>query len=136
MRRNIGCHTNSNTGRTIYQQVWKAGWQNVWFLQTVVIVGTEIYCFFFNIRYHFHGSFAHSRFCITISSRRVSVNRTEVSVSVHKHIAHRKVLCQTYQCIINRSITMRMISAQYRTNCISTFTVSPVRIQIIFKHGI
>ena len=136
MGRNIGCHTNGNTGGTVYQQVWEMRWQNGRLHQTVIVVWLKIYGFFFNVGEQYLGELAHSCFCITISSRRVTVYGTEVTVTVHQRIPHGEILCQTNKGVIHRGITVGVIPSQHGTYRIGTFAVCLVGMKSVFKHGI
>ena len=101
MGRNVGSHTYGNTGRAIHQQIWEMAGEHLGLLQTVIIVGAKIYGILVDISQHIDRQLAHTRFCITISSRRVAVHRTKVTVAVYQHIPHGEILCQAHQCIIN-----------------------------------
>ncbi len=111
VRRNVCRHTDGNTRRAVDQQIRKTRRQNHRLFQTVVVVGHKIDGVFVDIGEHFHRNFAHSRFRITVSRRRVAVDRTEVAVPIHKHIAHREALRQAYHCVIHRRVAVRVITA-------------------------
>ena len=49
---------------------------------------TKIDRFFLYVGEHFNRYLAHFRLSVTVSSRRVTVNRTKVSVTVNKSISH------------------------------------------------
>ena len=106
MRRNIGRHADSDTHRAVDQDIGKTARQHCRFFQTVVIVGDERHGLLVDIRQHLQGDLGHSRLCITVSSRRVAVYRTEVTLTVHQHIPHGEILRQTHQRIIDRSVTV------------------------------
>ena len=88
MGRDIGRHTNCDTGRTVDQQVGIAGRQDLGFLAGIVKVGIKVDGILADIGDHILRHFAHPRFGITVSSRRVAVNRTKVSVAVYQLVAH------------------------------------------------
>ena len=136
VRRNIGCHTNSNTNRTVYQNIRETGGEDCRLLQTIVIVGNEGNGFLVDIREHFQCNLRHPRFCITISSRRIAVHGTKVTLAVYQDIPHGKGLRQTYQRVINRCVTMGVIATQYRAYRVGTLMVRLVRCQSLFKHGV
>ena len=106
------------------------------FFQTVVIVGDERHGFLMNVRQHFQRNLGHSRLSVSVSSRRVAVHRTEVTLTVHQHIPHGEVLCQTHQRIVNRSITVGVIATQHRTDGVGALVVCLIGGQSLFEHGV
>ena len=136
MRRNFGCHTNGNTAWTVYEKVWKTAWKNSRFFKTVIIVWHKVNRVFLDIREHFKRNFTHSCLCITVSSRRITVHRTEVTVTVNKHISHGKILCKTNHCVINRGVTVRVIRTKHLTYRIGTLVVRLWRIKTDLIHCI
>ena len=89
-----------------------------------------------DIRQHFQGDLGHSCLCITVSSRRVAVYRTEVTLTVHQHIPHGEILRQTHQRIIDRSVTVGVIATQHSTDGIGALMVCLIGCQPLFEHGI
>ena len=88
MGRDIGCHTDCDTHRAVYQNVRETGGEYFRFFQAVVIVGDKGHRFLVNVCQHFQGNLGHSGFGITVSSRRVAVYGTEVTLTVYQHIPH------------------------------------------------
>ena len=136
MRRNIGRHADSDTHRAVDQDIGETGRQHCRFFQTVVIVGDERHGLLVDIRQHFQGDLGHSCLCITVSSRRVAVYRTEVTLTVHQHIPHGEILRQTHQRIIDRSVTVGVIATQHSTDGIGALMVCLIGCQPLFEHGI
>ena len=134
--RNIGGHTHGDTGRTVDQQVGEVAGQYLGFLQPVVIVGAEIHRILVDIPQHIHRQLAHTGLGVTIGSRRVAVHGTEVAVTVHQHIPHGKILCQTHQRVINRRVTVGMVPAQHGADGIGALAVGLFRPQGILVHGV
>ena len=85
--RNVGCHTNGDTGCSVYQKIWKTGRQYHRLFLRLIKVRDKVYSIFIDISKHFHGNFAESGFCITHGSCAVAVYGTEVSMSVYQRIA-------------------------------------------------
>ena len=61
--------------------------------------------------------------CITHGSRRVTVNRTEVTLSVNQGITHVPLLSHTHQSAINRRVAVRVILTEHLTNNTRTFLI-------------
>ena len=116
VRGNVGSHTNGNTGRTVYQQVGEPAGQNTGLFPGFVKVGIPVHRLLVNIPQHLIGELGKPGFCVTVSSRRVAVHGTEVAVTVHQHVTHREILCQTNHGIVNRCVAVGVILTQHITD--------------------
>ena len=87
VRRDVGRHADRDAGRAVDQKVREAAGQNHRLLQAVVIVWPEINRLFIDVGEHPHRDFAHLGLGVSVSRRRVAVDRTEVAVAVHQRIA-------------------------------------------------
>ena len=83
---------------------------------------------------HLNGELAHSCLGVSVGSRWVAVDGTEVTVAVDQHISHGEVLGKTYKGIVNRGVTVRMVTTQNCTNGVGALTVCLFRPQGIFVH--
>ena len=136
VRWDVGRHTDCDTGGTVDQQVWKTAGQNGRFLQAVIVVGLKIHRFLVDVGEHLHGNFAHLRLGVSVSCRRVAVDRTEVAVTVYQRVTQGKILCQTHQRIVNRSVAVRMVLTQHVTDRVSALTELSLRVQSVSVHGV
>ena len=136
MGRNFGCHTESDTRRTVYQQLRKTDGQDGRLVQTVVIISHKIDGFLVDIVEHMNRQFIHFRLGITVGGGRVTVNVTEVAVPVNQRIAQRKILRHTNHCVINAGVAVRMISTEHRTDGIGALTVGFIGGQSVFVHSV
>ena len=101
VRRNIGRHSNGNTVGSVYQEVRITARQNNRLFLLAIEVRDKVYRIFINITQHLQGEMTHSRLCVTLRGGAISVNRSEVSVSVYERIAHGKILRHADHCVIN-----------------------------------
>ena len=136
VRRNIGCHTDGYTRRSVYQKVGESRRKHERLLSRFVEVGNPVNRVFLYIAQHFVAYFAHTRFGVTISGRRVAVHRTEVSVTFNQHIAHGEVLSQSHHRVVNRGIAVRMISAQHVADACSRLFERFVAGETVFVHSV
>ena len=136
VRRYVCRHTDGDTCRSVAQQVRETRRQNRRLLKAVVIVSGKINRFLFNIGQHGKRHFTHAAFCVSIGCRRISIDRTKVAVSIDQRIPHGKILRQPHHCIVNRRVSVRMVTAKHRSNGISTFAVRLVRRQAVFMQRI
>ncbi|OQB54058.1 MAG: hypothetical protein BWX99_02271 [Deltaproteobacteria bacterium ADurb.Bin151] len=109
MRGNIGCHANGNSRRAVEQQKRNAGSQQRRFLERFVIVGYIIDGVFFQIGQHFIGYASQPALRVTHGRRRITVYGTKVSLSIHQHIAQRKILRHPHHGVIDGCVTVRVI---------------------------
>ena len=123
VRRDVGCHTYGDTGRTVHQQVRNFGWHDVGNFFRAVIVINEIDRLFFEIGHQFMGNFRQTDFRITHCRRRVAVDGTEVTLTVYQHVTQREWLRHTDDRVINRQVTMGMVFTDYVTNDTGRFFI-------------
>ena len=87
MRRYIGSHAHGNAGGAIDKQVGHPRWHDCRYALSAVVVVDEIYRFLVKIRQYGVGDLAHTDLGVTHGGGRVPVDRTEVTLSIHQHIA-------------------------------------------------
>ena len=116
MGRNIRCHADSDTARTINQKVRNARRHNRRFLKRVVKVRHHVHSFLFDILHHGLADEAESGFRVTHGRSRVAVHRAEVALPVHERTTHVPILCHTHQCAVNRTVSMWVILTEHLTD--------------------
>ena len=134
--RDIGRHTDSDAGRTIYQKVRETAGQNSRLFPGFVKVRIPVNGILVDIPQHLIGKLRHSCFRITVSCRGVSVHRTEVTVAIHQHITHREVLCKTHHCVVYCRITVGVIFTDNITDTGCRLSKGLVRCKTGFVHRI
>ena len=135
MRWYIGRHTDSNTLCTVYEQVRIPAWKNGRFLLCLIKVWSEINGIFVDISKQLHGNFAQSCLCISHGSRAVTIDRTEIAMSVYERITCRPILRHIDQCAIDGAVTMRVIFTHCITDNTRTLSVWLVRTIVQLDHG-
>ena len=93
--------TYGNSCCTIYKQIWKSAWQNIWFVTGIVIVFAPTNCVFVNIFQKFKCKRGKSGFGVSVCSSTIAIYTTKVSVSINKHFSHIEILRKTHHCIVN-----------------------------------
>ena len=116
MRRHIGSHTYSDTGCSVHQKIWDACRHNFRFYQRIIKVRLKIDGFLIQVIHHCFTQLIKTSFCITHSSRAITVYRTKVPLSIYQRITHCPFLSHTHHCKINRRISMRMVLTEYLTH--------------------
>ena len=108
VRRNVGGHTDGNTGRTVDQQVRETRRQVDGFLVAAVVVVLEVDGLLFDVPDHFQGQRRHLAFRVTRSSRAVITGRTEVALTRNERVTHIPRLHQTHERVIDGRVTVRV----------------------------
>ena len=109
MGRHVSSHTNGNTVTTVHQEVRYLSRHHRRLHQRVVEIILHIDCFLLQV---VHDVFTHLRkaaLCVSHSSRRVTVDRAEVTLTVNQRIAHVPVLSHTDEGAIDRSVAVGVV---------------------------
>ena len=92
VRRNICRHADGDTARAVDEKVGDLCGENGGFFQCIVKIRCELNGVFLQIAQHFFRDTGEAHFSVPHCRRRIAVDRTKISLSVHKHVAHRKIL--------------------------------------------
>ena len=136
VRGDVRGHADGDTRRAVHEQVREMGGESRRFFQTVVIVRDEIDGFLVDILKHFDGQTAHAALGVTIGSRRVAVDRAEVSVAVDEHIAHGEILRETHESVIDGRVAVRMVTPEHAAHGIRALAVGLAGREVVLVHGI
>ena len=109
MWRYVGRHTHRNTRRTIDKQIGYAGGQYSRLCLGIVVVGGEVNGAFIQICKQLVRDARHTHFGVTHCCRRVTIDRTKVTLPVNQHVAHRERLRHTDNSVVNCRVTVRMV---------------------------
>ena len=113
MGRYIRRHAHGNTIASVYKQVWNLGRHHGGLLQRVVEVVHHIHRIFLNVVHYVLAHLCQAALCVTHSCWWVAIDRTKVSLSVHKLVAHVPFLSHAYQCAIDRRIAMWVVFSEH-----------------------
>ena len=136
MRRNVGCHTNRNTTRTIDQHVGKTCWQNRWFLGCFVIVVAEIDGVFIDIFEQEVRGLGHAGFGVTHGGGFIAIHGPKVALPVDQLQAHGEALRHTNHRVVNRAVAVRMVFTHHVPDDTGRFTEWLVIVKTVFMHGV
>ena len=134
--RDIGGHTNSDTAGTVDQQLGEAGGDDRRLLQLVIEVGVPLNGFLLDVSHHLFGDLRHSGLGVSVSSRGVAVDRTEVTVAVDQGITQGEVLGHTDHGVVNRCVAVGMVAAQHVADGGGRLAVGAVGGQMVLIHGV
>ena len=111
VRRDVGRHADSDTGRSVDKQCRERRRQHRGFFRRLVKVRPEVDGVFVEIHHHGFGERVQARFGVTVGGRRVTVDRAEIALAINQGIAHREVLRETNQRVVGRRIAVRVVVA-------------------------
>ena len=136
VRRNICCHTDRNTCRSVYQKVRVARRKYGRFFFCFIKVRGKVNGIFVDVPNHLHGNFRKPCLCVSHGGSTVSIHRTKVTMSVDKWISGRPWLRHVDKCPVNGAVPMRMVFTHRIPDNTRTFTMWLVRCITQFDHGI
>ena len=106
------------------------------FLLGFIKVGIPVDGLLLDIRQHLAGHLGHTGLGVTVSSRGIAVNGTEVALAVDQRVAQAEILCQTDHGIIDRRIAVGVVRAKHRTDSIGGFAVGVLRVVAALVHRV
>ena len=109
VRRNVRGHADADTHAAVHQQVRELGRQHFRFIRVFVEGRDHVHRILVDVRQQFFGETLHAALGVTVSSRRVAVDASEVALTVHQRHAHGKILRHAHQGVVDRSIAVRVI---------------------------
>ena len=116
VRGHISSHSYCNTRCSIHKKIWDTRRHYFGFYQRIIKVRLKINGFLVQVIHHCFTQLIKTCFCITHSSRAITIHRTKVTLSIYQGITHCPFLSHTHHCKINRRISMRVILTQYLTH--------------------
>ena len=109
VRRDVGRHADADAGGAVDQQLREAGGQHRRFRLRLVEVRNHVDGLFLDVAEHLLGEALHAALGIAAGRRRVAVDVAEVALPFDQRIAHREVLRQPDQRVVDRRVAVRMV---------------------------
>ena len=128
--RHIRSHTYRDTARTINQQQRNLRGQHRRFGCRIVEVEREIDRILLDIGHHLVSDLAHTSLRITHCSRRVTVHRTKVTLTINQRITHRPLLSHTHHRVVNRRVAVRVELTEHITHDTRRLTMRLIRVEV------
>src|SRR5215813_4634791 len=123
MRRNIGRHTDGDTGATVNEKIWESGRENGGLGPGLIVVRDKVDGLLVHVGHEGRAEMSHAGLGITHSRGRIAFDRTEVTLAVDEGLAHRPWLSHVDEGWINHRFTVRMIVTRSVTTNLGTLTV-------------
>ena len=121
--RDICSHTYSNTITAIHKEIRNLCWHDGRFLKSIIKVVHHVNGLLIEVVHDVFTHLGKTALCITHSSRRVAIHRTEVTLSVDESISHIPFLTHTNQGAIYRRVTMWVVLTEHLTYNTRTFLI-------------
>ena len=134
MRRDIGGHTNGNTGRTVDQQIRNTGRQYRRLSFLTVVVRNEVNRVFFDISQQFAGDLIKPALGVAHRCGIVAINRSEVALAIDQCVTQGKILRHTHQRVVNRLVAVGVILTHHFADHTGALHIRPVPDVIGFMH--
>ena len=113
MRRNVRRHTDRDAAGTVDEQVRKFRRENGRLLQLTVVVVAKFNGFVIEVVKQKRRDLGETRFRVALRGRRITIDRAEIALTIDEWDAHRKILREPDQRIIDREIAVRVILAHH-----------------------
>ena len=135
-RGNVRRHADRNAARAVDEKLRKLRRKNRRLFQRFIVVRYEVHRLLVDILEHELCNLRHANLGIAHRCRGVAVDRTEVAMTVGKHMAHGKVLCHADDSIVDRAVAVRMILTQDFANDTRRFLIRLRRAHAGFLHRV
>ena len=135
MRRNVRRHTHCNPRGSIHQQVRNAGRQDCGNPLCAVIVIDKINSFFVQIGEQGMRNFGHANFCVAHGRRGISVDRPEVTLTIHQRVTQGEILRHAHNRVVNRRVTVGVVFTNHVPDDARRLFVGFVPVVIQLIHG-
>ena len=111
MRRNVGRHTDGDTGRTVQKKVREFGGKYSRLFERFIEVGSHVNRIFLQVAEKFLGNLLHSHLGVTHCGRAVAVDGAEVTVAVDERNSERERLSHADDRFVNRAVAVGVVLA-------------------------
>ena len=134
--RDIGRHAHGNACRAVEEKIRELSRQHRRLFQRAVVVGHKVDGVLLNVRQHLFCNLGETNFSVAHGRCRVSVNGTEVALSIDQRIAHRECLSHSDHGLIDGRIPVGMVLTHYVSDHTSGLLIGLIVSHALFIHGV
>ena len=134
VRRDVRGHADRDPGRAVDQQVREARRQHERLLARLVVVGPEVDGVRVDVAEHLGGQAREARLGVPHRRGRVVVDRAEVALRLDERVAHREVLAEAHQRVVDGGVAVRVELAHDVAHHARRLAERPVRLQAGLVH--
>jgi hypothetical protein len=117
------------------QQVGQPAGQHQRLLLAAVVVGAEVDGLLVDVGQHLVGDLRQADFGVPHGRGVVAVDRAEVALAVHQHVAQTEVLRHAHDGVVHRGVAVRVVLADHVADDARRLLVRPVPIVVQLVHG-
>ncbi len=136
MRRNFCRHADGDSVGAVDQKIRNARRKNVRLDFAAVVVGMKVDCLFVEVFEQRSGNLRELGFGVTIGRGRISIDGAKVSLTEDERVAHRPVLGETNEGVIDSEISVRVVLAHDFADDAGAFASGPVGLQPHLRHRV
>ena len=136
VRRDVGGHAHGDAAGAVDQQVGQPAGQDQRLLLAAVVVGAEIDRFLVDVGQHLVRDLGQPDLGVAHGRGVVAVDRAEVALAVHQHVAHREVLRHAHDGVVDRLVAVRVVLADHVADDAGRLLVGPVPVVIELVHRV
>ena len=136
VRRDAGRHAHRDARRAVGEQVRERAGQDDRLAILLIVVGAEIDRVLADAVQQQRADLGHPRFGVAVGRRAVAVDIAEIALAVDQPVAHREVLRQPHQRLVDRLVAMGVEVAHHVADDLGALAVGGVRVQAQQAHHI
>jgi hypothetical protein len=134
--RDVGCHSDGDPTGAVDEQVRELRRQDGGLALGAVVVLLEVDRFLIEIVEKRFRDLLQATLGVTHRRRRVAVDRAEVALAVDQRQAHREILREADQRVVDRAVTVGVILAHHVADDAGGFLVRAVPVDAHFMHPV
>ena len=102
---------------------------------TAIVVGAEVNSLFVQIGQQLVCNFGESDLRVAHGRSAVTINRTEISLSIHQQVSERKILSHSHNGVVDRLVPVRMIFTNHVSHDTSRLLIGTIPVVVQLMHG-
>ena len=134
--RHVRRHTHRNPARPVHEEVWNPGREDIGLLERFIEVRDKVDGILVDVGQELLRDLRESRFGVPHRCRGVPVDRPEVPLAVHQHVAVGEGLRHLHQRIVYGRIAVRMVLTHHVSDNTGALLVGLVARVAHLPHGI
>ena len=136
VRRNAGRHADGDARGAVGEQVREVGRQDHRLLLAPVVVGAEVDGVLVDAVQQLGRDLGEAGFRVAVGGRVVAVDVAEVALAVDQRVAHREILGEAGQRVVDRLVAVRVVVAHRLADDLGALAVAAGRVEAQLAHGI
>ena len=136
VRRDVGGHADRDAGGAVDQQVGEAARQDRGLLRLAVVVVAEVDRVLVDVTHHLQRQRRHPALGVPRRGGRVVARAAEVALAVDERVAHRPVLHEAHERVVDRGVAVRVVLAHDLADDARALVVPAVGPVAAVVHGV